>query len=168
MSVPAVDAAPSAFDELYSELGPTIYARCRQILRDTAAAEDATQEVFLRVHDQLARLPGRREAFAWLYRAATNHCLNEVRNGRTRASLMQAVPPPDGPDTEQRISQQDLVIRVVRELPAELGVAAWLYHVDGLEQAEIAEICGISRRTVISRLNRFATLARRFLQKEPG
>jgi RNA polymerase sigma-70 factor, ECF subfamily len=168
MSAPAAAVMRSGFDELYAELGPAIYARCRQILRDPAAAEDATQEVFLRVHDQLDRLPGRREAFAWLYRTATNHCLNEVRNGRTRASLIRAVPAPHGPDTEQRISQHDLVIRVMRELPAELALAAWLYHVDGLEQAEIAEICAVSRRTVIARLNRFADLARRFLQKEPG
>lgn len=168
MSVPAVAPAVPDFDRLYTELGPTVYARCRQILRDTAAAEDATQEVFFRAHHQLARLTGRRETIAWLYRTATNHCLNEIRNGRTRALLIRAAAPPVGPDAEQRISEQDLVMRLVRDLPAELALAAWLYHVDGLEQTEIAEVCGVSRRTVIARLARFSGQARKLLQKERG
>ena len=40
---------------------------------------------------------------------------------------------------------------------------AWLYHVDGLEQAEVAEILGISRRTVVNRLAEFQERGRRVL-----
>jgi RNA polymerase sigma-70 factor (ECF subfamily) len=167
MSAPLVQPAEKAdFEELYARFAPTIYARCRQILRDAAAAEDATQEVFFRIHDRLARLDSPRHALGWLYRAATNHCLNEVRNGRTRTILMSKAPAQPSPDAEQHISERDLVVRLVRELPADLALAAWLYHVDGLEQAEIAEICGVSRRTVIVRLNKFSERARAFLRKE--
>jgi RNA polymerase sigma-70 factor (ECF subfamily) len=148
------------FVDLYTEFGKSVYARCRRILRDAAAAEDATQEVFSRIHEHLGRIPGKRAALAWLYRTATNHCLNEVRNGRTRALLVRAVPEPREPDAEIQLWQRDLVVHLVRELPAALALAAWLYHVDGLEQAEIAMICGVSRRTVISRLARFAEKAR--------
>jgi RNA polymerase sigma-70 factor (ECF subfamily) len=169
MSAPAVEPLESAeFEELYARFAPTIYARCRQILRDAAAAEDATQEVFFRIHRRLARLDGQRHALAWLYRAATNHCLNEVRNGRTHVLLLAMAPVQAAPDAETRISARDLVVRLVRELPADLALAAWLYHADGLEQAEIAEICGVSRRTIISRLNRFSDRARAFLRKERG
>jgi RNA polymerase sigma-70 factor, ECF subfamily len=148
---------------LYTRFAPTIYARCRQILRDRAAAEDATQEVFFRIRDHLARIDGTRQALGWLYRAATNHCLNEIRNGRTHALLLAAVPPPSSADAEQHFFQRDLVARLVRDLPEELALVAWLYHVDEIEQAEIAEICGVSRRTVIARLQRFAEQARAFL-----
>ena len=154
------------FDQLYERFGPTIYSRCRQMLRDPAAAQDATQEVFLKVHRTLDKIRGPREAFAWLYRTATNHCLNELRNGRQRPSLMEgALPERAAPPCEPRIFDQDLVTRLVRELPAELATAAWLYHVDELEQAEIAEICGVSRRTIINRLARFATDARAFIER---
>jgi len=157
-------APPATVEDLYNRFAPTIYARCRQILRDAAAAEDATQEVFSRIQEHLARIEGDRQALGWLYRAATNHCLNEVRNGRTRALLLATIPEPTDADPENRISQRDLVLRVIRDLPEELGLIAWLYHVDELEQAEIAEICGVTPRTVIARLHRFAELARRFLQ----
>jgi len=167
MSAPALESLEEAdFEELYARFAPTIFARCRQILRDVAAAEDATQEVFFRIHRRLARLDGQRHALAWLYRAATNHCLNEVRNGRTHTVLMAMAPAAPASDAEQWLSARDLVGRLVRELPADLALAAWLYHVDGLEQAEIAEICGVSRRTVISRLNRFSERARALVRKE--
>jgi RNA polymerase sigma-70 factor, ECF subfamily len=153
------------FDELYARFGSSIYARCRQILRDAAAAQDATQEVFLRIHGTLDRIRGEREAFSWLYRTATNHCLNEIRNGRLRASLLATLPEKPVLHAEARLSDQDLVARLVRELPEELATAAWMYHVDELEQAEIAEICGVSRRTVINRLARFGVLARAYLER---
>jgi RNA polymerase sigma-70 factor (ECF subfamily) len=153
------------FDELYERFGGTIYARCRQMLRDPAAAQDATQEVFLKVHRALDKIRGPREAFTWLYRTATNHCLNELRNGRQRPTLVAAIPDRAAPQPESRIFDQDLVLRLVRELPPDLATAAWLYHVDELEQGEIAEICGVSRRTIINRLARFAVDARAFIER---
>jgi len=164
---PHIFRAPAAprvsVEELYVTFGPVIYARCRQILRDPAAAEDATQEVFFRIQDHLARIEGERAALAWLYRAATNHCLNELRNGRTRAFLVATAPEPAPRDAEQQFSERDLVFRLIRSLPDDLALVAWLYHVDELGQAEIAEICGVSRRTVISRLSRFSERARDLL-----
>jgi RNA polymerase sigma-70 factor (ECF subfamily) len=168
MTTPAPVPVPAEIAALYAQFGPTIYARCRQILRDAAAAEDATQEVFFRIHKNLAVLAGQRQALGWLYRAATNHCLNEVRNGRTRAHLISSAPAPVAPDAERRISERDLVVRLLRQVPADLALPAWLFHVDGLEQSEIAEICGVSRRTVISRLARFARRARQFLARSSG
>lgn len=153
------------FEELYARFGVVIYARCRQMLCEVPLAQDATQEVFLRVHRVLDKMRGQREAFTWLYRTATNHCLNELRDGRLRPALVPEVPERPDPGAESRITDQDLVARLVRHLPEELAIAAWLYHVDGLEQSEIAEICGVSRRTVIARLARFNDQARAFIEK---
>jgi RNA polymerase sigma-70 factor (ECF subfamily) len=153
------------FDELYTRFGATIYARCRQMLRDPAAAQDATQEVFLRIHRTLEQIRGPREAYTWLYRTATNHCLNEIRNGKLRPTLMAALPERAGPPAEAPLCDQDLVARLVRAVPEELATAAWLYHVDELEQGEIATICGVSRRTIINRLARFNTEARAFIER---
>src|SRR5262249_36458571 len=71
--------------ELYRRYGPAIYARCRTLLAPERAAEDATQETFLRVQRHLDRVPSAREALYWIYRVATNHCLNELRSRRGRA-----------------------------------------------------------------------------------
>lgn len=53
--------------ELYRRYGPTIYWRCLRLLGDAGAAEDATQETFVRVHRHLARAPDDNEAIAWIW-----------------------------------------------------------------------------------------------------
>jgi RNA polymerase sigma-70 factor (ECF subfamily) len=164
MGTPGDTIESERFDEFYRRFGPSIYARCQQMLRDPAAAEDASHEVFLRIHRALDRIAGPREARAWLYRAATNHCLNELRNGRLRPRLVESLPERAGAPVEGQLTDRDLVVRIVRQLP-ELAEVAWLYHVDGFEQAQIAAICGVSRRTIIARIARFTEQARAFIER---
>jgi len=165
LTFPEFPLASLSVEELYVRFGSLIRARCCQILRDEAAAEDATQEVFFRVQEHLPGIGGERHAFAWLYRTATNHCLNELRNGRIHASLIAGALGSPARDAEQRFSDRDLVARIVRQLPDGLARVAWLYHVDEMGQAEIGEICGVARRTVISWLGRFAEQARTFIER---
>jgi len=54
------------FLELYRSYGRAVYVRCRRILGDSAAAEDAAQETFLRVHRHLAKAPSDQQAIAWI------------------------------------------------------------------------------------------------------
>jgi RNA polymerase sigma-70 factor (ECF subfamily) len=153
------------FDGTYARYGRTIYARCRQILRDAAAAEDVTQEAFLRIHRHLARVTGPRETLMWLFRTATNLCLNEIRAGRHRPVSVSLLPERSGPGLENVLATQDLVVRLCRALPEPLVVAGWLYYVDGLDQSEIAEICGVSRRTIVFRVSAFKERARAFVEE---
>ena len=156
--------------ELYRAYGPAIYARCRRMLGDGQAAEDATQETFLRICRHLDKVPPATEALAWIYRIATNYCLNEIRDRRTRPE-----PTADLPDhrhdtlhdvshrLESALADRNRVERLIAMTPEKLRAAAWLHHVDGLEQGEVARVLGVSRRTVVYRLAQFAKRARRVL-----
>jgi RNA polymerase sigma factor (sigma-70 family) len=152
---------------LYRSYGAVIYARCRAILADEAAAEDATQETFVRVYRHLARAPDDQTALYWIYRIATNLCLNELRRRRRgQAKDDGAMGGLCGElDPERRIADRDLVRRLVDALPPRAGSAAWLYHVDGFEQEEIGRILGVSRRTISSWLAQAAAGARSFLRR---
>jgi RNA polymerase sigma-70 factor (ECF subfamily) len=145
---------------LYRRYGPTIYARCLRILRDEAAAEDATQETFLRVLRHIERAPDDHEVLTWIYRIATNHCLNVLRDARRRPAA-PALPPRDSP--EQGLADRDLVIRLLRRVPRQLAAVAWMHHVEGMRQGEVARVLGISRRTVVNRLGAFAAKIRRHM-----
>ena len=164
-SPPGDRDGPLEFDALYARYGATIYARCRQMLRDPSAAEDVTQEAFLRIHRALAKVRGPREALVWLFRTATNLCLNEIRAGKVRPVAVNLLPDRGGPQPESSLAAQDLVARLCRALPEPLMVAGWLYHVDGLDQSEIAEICGVSRRTIVARVSAFEEQARAFVRE---
>jgi RNA polymerase sigma-70 factor (ECF subfamily) len=162
--------SPDRLTDLYRRYGPAIYARCRTLLADENAAEDAMQETFLRVQRHLDRVPGAREALYWIYRVATNYCLNELRDRRGRAlpegDVGDLPQPIEGIDNvESRLVDQDLARRWIARARPNVRLVAWLYHLDGFEQEEVAAIVGVSRRTVAARLALFSANARKFVRR---
>jgi RNA polymerase sigma-70 factor (ECF subfamily) len=149
---------------LYREYGPVIYWRCAKLLRDEAAAEDATQEAFLRVCRHLDGAPDTDEALRWIWRIATNYCLNEVRNRQRRPELREELPEvPADLMLEQVLADRQLVARVIARVDEKLRAVAWAHYVDGLEHTEAGRMLGISRRTVANRLAVFHERARKII-----
>src|SRR5688572_24462361 len=150
------------FDQVYRSLRSFIYARCRRLLACDELAEDATQEISLKLLAHWSELPPGEPTRRWLHRVTTNHCLNQLRNEKRRVDAAfipddLTVAPPDG------VADRQLVTRVLASLPPELRLIGWLSHVDEVHQHDIAEQLRISRRTVVSRLGRFRTRAKRIL-----
>jgi RNA polymerase sigma-70 factor (ECF subfamily) len=152
--------------ELYRRFGPAIYSRCRRLLKNDVAAEDATQEVFLRVLKHLEQAPSDQAALAWIYRISTNYCFNLLRDQSRHAEPMEDVPEVASENPEAGLLDRDLAVRLLMRAPENLRAPAMLYYVDGLEQQQIADMLGISRRTVINRLGDFASRARKYLGRE--
>jgi RNA polymerase sigma-70 factor (ECF subfamily) len=152
---------------LYRTYGPSIFIRCRSILNDDAEAHDATQETFLRVHRHLDRVPSNGEALYWIYRVATNYCLNELRDRKHRpqAPLAAGQDAVADQDPEGRIVSRDLATRLIAAAHPKVKTVAWLYHIDGLDQDEVAKILDLSRRTVVTRLAAFAQTARKLVHR---
>jgi RNA polymerase sigma-70 factor (ECF subfamily) len=151
--------------ELYRSFGPAIYSRCRRLLKDPVTAEDATQEVFLRVLRHIRDAPDERAALAWVYRISTNYCLNRLRDAKRDAEPMEELPERAGADLEQELMDRDLALRLVLRVPEKLRAPAVLHYIDGMEQAQVALVLGVSRRTVINRLSEFTSRARKFLAR---
>jgi RNA polymerase sigma-70 factor (ECF subfamily) len=150
------DITPDRLTSLYERYGRAIYSRCNRLLADPSAAEDATQETFLRVYRHLHAVPDADEALRWIYRVATNYCLNELRDQKHRpqpADVTLDEPMDDNP--EGRLGDRQLAQRLVRAAPERLRSTAWLHYVDGFGQAEVAQILGVSRRTVVYDLAEF-------------
>ena len=61
---------------------------------------------------------------------------------------------------------RDLALQLVNRVPDHLRAPAVLYYIDGLEQEQIAKTLGISRRTVINRLNDFMGRSKKFLSRD--
>ncbi|MDB4955334.1 MAG: family polymerase sigma factor [Myxococcales bacterium] len=150
---------------LYRMYGPVIYARCMRMLGDRSTAEDATQETFIRVQRHLDKAPESAQALAWIYRIATNYCLNEIRDRKLRPDLPGEIPEGASAPLETILADRDLVARIVKRSPEKLRATAWLHHVDGLDQGEVARVLGSSRRTVVNRLAEFAENARKFADR---
>jgi RNA polymerase sigma-70 factor (ECF subfamily) len=145
--------------ELYRLYGPVIFVRCRRMLRDDAAAEDATQETFVRVYRHLDRAPDADEALSWIYRIATNLCLNELRNRKHRPEFHENVPERAGQSIESTLENREIASRLIERAPDKLRAVAWLHYVDGMDQEEVARVMGITRRTVFNRIEAFRATA---------
>jgi RNA polymerase sigma-70 factor (ECF subfamily) len=151
---------------LYREYGPAIYWRCLKLLGDQAAAEDATQETFLRVHRHLDEGSDPDEPFRWIWRIATNLCLNEMRNRKRRPEPKAELPDlPLGTEPETAFANRDLVKRFIPLVDGKLRAVAWVHYVDGLEHVEAGKLLGISRKTVASRLADFNARARKIIER---
>lgn len=143
--------------QLYAEHGRSILTHCARILGDYASAEDATQEVFLRVGRCAGRLPEATEMRPWLFRIATNHCLNELRSRGVRARTPPQLIGMTTANLEDTMAARNDAQRFLERLPPRARAIAWLTYVDGMLQQEVAETLGVSRRTVVNYLNQVRT-----------
>lgn len=152
--------------DLYRRFGAVIYSRCRRLLKDDALAEDATQEIFVRVMRHIESAPDDQAALAWIYRISTNYCLNQIRDRSRQAEPVEELPESATDHPEPELLDRELAMKLVARAPENLRAPAILYYVDGLEQEQIAKTLGISRRTVINRLNDFMARSRKFISRE--
>jgi RNA polymerase sigma-70 factor (ECF subfamily) len=154
--------------DFYLTFGPAVYRRCLKLLRDREAAKDATQEVFVRLLKDMETLGNLEAALPWVYRVATNHCLNVLRDGRRRreADLAEwdladhaAAPAFSYPDRR-------LAHAVLSSFDEGTQAVAVGVLVDGMGHDELAGVLGVSRKTVERRLSRFLDRARELVGGE--
>jgi RNA polymerase sigma-70 factor (ECF subfamily) len=142
-----------------------VYRRCLRLLRDRELARDATQEVFVQLVRQWTRSTEPEAILAWIYRVATNHCLNLLRSARRhREDSLEIEPAATAAVATPGLEPQRLVAQqVLARFDETTQAVAVGVLVDGMEHEEIARVLGISRRTVSRRLERFLASARELL-----
>jgi RNA polymerase sigma-70 factor, ECF subfamily len=145
-----------------------LHRRCLQILGDEQEALDALQDLFLKLRDKLDTYRGEATLTTWLYRVATNHCLNRIRSANNAARLLRVVPFEEEHDPVPRLEQRELLAKLMSELSEDdVQIAFHRYH-DGMTQPEIAEVLGVTERTVRNRLERLDERVRAHLLRLEG
>jgi len=140
-------------------------------------AEDLTQEIFVKVYENLGRF-GDGSFPAWLMTLARNHAIDHYRSRREDVALDAGLfeslaSPQEGPFHRlAREERKSLVHRGLRSLPPELRQPLILCDLEGLAYDEVATIMNLPLGTVKSRINRGRIeLAKRLLARfpqEPG
>jgi RNA polymerase sigma-70 factor (ECF subfamily) len=165
----ATQASATELASLYAKYSPAIYAHCRRFLQSPAAARDATQEAFVRVLARGVVLPREEEALRYLYRVSTNVCLNLLRehNVHTRAAPALAANASHVGSAESGLADREFVNAVLDRCGEGGAQVAIMHYLDGMSQVEIAEVLGITRRTVFNRLRKLARIAGDLLRVAP-
>ncbi|MGB9610463.1 MAG: RNA polymerase sigma factor [Bryobacteraceae bacterium] len=164
-----MDATPD-FAEIVREHQSMVYSLAWHALRDRAAAEDITQDVFLALHENLGRLEGREHIRHWLARVTSHRCIDEIRRrGYRRGPSLEEVPEPGmGGDAQDPLVRSRLR-QMVASLPAPARMMILLRYQEEMELAEIARVLDIPVQTVKSRLHRALDLLRaKMVRRRPA
>lgn len=133
---------------LYAQFAPVVYRRARLLLARDADAWDVVQEVFERMLTHGAGFRGEARPMTWVYRVTTNLALNHIRSRKLREPLLTVVP--SEPSTEiDHVEARQLLDRWLGKLDEREIEVATLLYIDGLTQQEVADVLGLSRKTIV-------------------
>jgi RNA polymerase sigma-70 factor, ECF subfamily len=154
------------FDALFDTAYPPLFRYCSRLTGDPDQAEDLAQEAFFRLLDR--RVTGTESGLrSWLFRVATNLARDRSRTRETRQRILAAVPPPDpapGPDRAAIRAEDVRRVREALETLPERDRQMLLLREEGFSYQEIADVAGVSRRSVGTIL---ARALRRLAQELP-
>jgi RNA polymerase sigma-70 factor (ECF subfamily) len=157
-----------AFTSLLLRHQRRIFNFMYRMVGERAAAEDLTQEVFLKAFEALPRFRKAATFSTWVFRIAHNHCLNVLKERRREVILAPRTDAPSSsnpfptladpsPTTERVLEQQELqavVQQQLGELTPEHRAILVLRDIQGLSYDEIAAALDLEEGTVRSRLHR--------------
>jgi len=162
-----------ALGALVARHEPLLYRIARRMLRNEADAQDAVQEMLIRLVKALPHYRGDAKFTTWLYRLATNTCIDmQRRQGRMAPTteLPEALPlaaPAEqaDPDTQcEKSFRHRLIDEALRQLPEAQRHLLVLRDREGLSNQEVAERLGVEVGTLKARLHRARAALRRVLE----
>lgn len=162
-----------AFAELVRRHHGAIIGLCVSMLGDRDEADDAAQEAFIKAYRGLSRFQRDAAFSTWLYRIASNHCLDRLRRrAREKSDSLEALLESGGDSAEavlpqassevRAVEDADLVARALACLPADYRLILTLRETQGLDYNELTVALDCSMDAVKTRLKR----ARRLLEEK--
>jgi RNA polymerase sigma-70 factor (ECF subfamily) len=166
--------SPDVFEEIYQSHWAFVRRMCRRMLRDPIEAEDAAQDVFIRVFLKLHTFRGDAAFSSWLYRLVTNVVLMRFRKNRRPISLDEL---PDivisgrAESARQSRLRSSAVDKIdlqtaINHLTPGLRRVLVLHDIQGYRHREIAELLGYSDGNSKSQLHRARARLRKLLRSD--
>ena len=133
-------------EALYRQYAPVLFRRARRLVGRDAEAWDVVQQVFERLMTTSEAFRREASPMTWLWRITTNVALNQLRSRSLRE--------PDGKvadeaeTTDDGVEARNLISVWLKQLDEREASVATLLYVDGLTQEEVADVLGLSRKTI--------------------
>jgi RNA polymerase sigma-70 factor (ECF subfamily) len=158
----ATKADPRAWDEIIALYGERIYNLAYRFTGNWAEAEELTQDIFLKLYNNLHRYRGDVPLVAWALRLSRNLCVDHYRQHRTRQQaevvsddVLVQLPGKSDPHHESWLAQRrQLVHDTLATLPEDQATVILLRDLQGFSYEELAHFLEVPIGTVKSRLNR--------------
>lgn len=165
-----------AFAELVDLYKDKLFHLGYRMLSNRHEAEDVVQETFLRVHKNWSRYDDKQKFSTWIYRIATNLCIDRLRKRKPSYYLDAEMNDQEGmdgytlfpgddktPETEYLLSEtQRTIHQAIAGLPAKYKSVIILRYLQEMSLQEISEVLDMPVTTVKTRVHR----GREFLRKK--
>ena len=165
------DFSPAS--EIYDRYSARIYNFAFRFLKNAEAAEDATQEVFVKMMKHANQFQGDAKLSTWLFSITANWCRDYLRKADNKAKeaedVLVTLPAPNELGPERTLQQREDAARIQRALSAltpEQREAILLSRYQGLSYSEIAQIAGCSEGAVKTRVFRAMETLKKVLTAE--
>lgn len=168
-----------AFEEIIQKYEKKIFGLIYNMLKCENDIEDIAQEVFLKVYRNLDKFKGDSSLYTWIYRIATNTCLDYLKKRREVVYIDEKIKTDDGEVDFQLQSsekQQDELYedkelkekleKCIDKLPPKQKAMIILRDVKGLSYEEISKILDLKLGTVKSQINRARLKLKDLLEKD--
>ncbi len=160
----------AAFDLLMRRHERLVLGTALRLLGKMEDAQDASQEVFLRLYRNLGKLPACENLAGWLYRVTVNVCHDARAKRRDETSVDDAgaelaSPGADPQQAATRNERQRVLELSLRLLSEKQRVALVLRDLEGLPTADVAQILGTSAATVRSQIFHARIKIRGFVER---
>lgn len=147
---------------------PQVQRHILAMVRDSAEAEELTQDTYTRAIERIDQLRDPQAALAWLYRIATTVSLDRLRqrrppsitfdtvapSGQIEEGAAEGERPPSLLDALEQSDMSECVQGYLAALPDDYRIAILLHDAEGLSNPEIAELLGCSLATAKIRVHR--------------
>lgn len=174
-------AQQHSFRSIYDQYADMVYNLCLNYVHQMEEAQDLSQQVFVKVYQELPRFQQQASLKTWIYRITINQCLDALkaakrkkRWGQIWALDLNAAKIPlieadkmDHPGVS--LEDKEAVAHImghIHALPSNQQTALILKIIEGQSQAEIAEIMGLSQKAVESLLSRARSTLKKKLQSD--
>ncbi len=137
--------------DLYKQVGKTAALKATKIVGRMDVALEIVQETFLKLWKSKLTFPDKKAAFIWIYKTTHNASIDYIRLAMNKNSSLDHCATSDLasilPNTS--IEERQLIMHATSQLN-EREVQILIYvMVDGMTQGEIADVIGVSRKTVV-------------------
>lgn len=177
--LPTADAPPPTPEDVFRDYAPRIYTLARRLVGNDADAQDVTSDVLLQVVRKLHTFRGEAALPTWLHRVTVNAALalrekrgNRAKREQSGVEQMPDLPPEHMPHPHPRMwsvppdasmlamEDREKIEQAIGELPEMYRDAFVLADVEGLPNAEAAEMLGLNLAAFKSRLHRARLMMR--------
>ena len=132
--------------KLYKLLAPKLMLVCKRYMPNREEAEDALQEIFLKIYKKLDQYKWEGEFYGWARKLAVNTLINKYHQIYPKQSITNSIEninPGSYDNISGSLEKEDLM-KMISLLPYEKRVVFNLHAIEGYEHKEIGEMLGIS------------------------